>query len=43
MTQLPPNALSLYWLPDSDVDHEKLAMPLGTSASMAREPPLCTT
>ncbi len=23
MTQLPPNALSLYWLLDSDVDHEK--------------------
>ena len=23
MTQLPPNALSLYWLLDSDVDHVK--------------------
>ena len=43
MTQLPPKAVSLYWLPDSDVDHEKFAIPLGTRASMAKEPPLCTT
>ena len=43
MSQLPPNALALYWLLDSDVDHEKWATPLGTSASMAKEPPLCTT
>ena len=43
MTQLPPNALSLYWLLGSDVDNEKRAIPLGTRASMAKAPPLCTT